>query len=80
MYVMQSKLTLRMEDAVIRKAKRIAKQKGQSVSRIFSDYIAAETEDVEMKELPPVTASMVGVLAAEVDDLDYKQYLEEKYL
>jgi hypothetical protein len=80
MYVMHSKLTLRMEDAVIRKAKRIAKQKGQSVSRIFSDYIAAETEDVEMEELPPVTASMVGVLSSEVDDSDYKQYLEEKYL
>ena len=80
MYVMQSKLTLRMEDAVIRKAKRIAKRKGQSVSRIFSDYIATETEDVEIEELPPVTASMVGVLSSEVDDSDYKKYLEEKYL
>jgi len=80
MYVMQSKLTLRMEDAVIRKAKRIAKQRGLSVSRIFSDYISTESEDSLMEDLPPLTASMVGAIGQDVEESDYREYLEEKYL
>ena len=81
---MQSKLTLRMEDTVIRKAKRLAKSRGKSVSRIVSEYIADEPEDMAVEELPPVTASMVGILARDgnrvVDEGSYKEYLEKKYL
>lgn len=80
---MQSKLTLRMEDAVIRKAKRLAQKRGKSVSRIISEFISDEPDDMSLEELPPVTASMVGILGREEGregEAEYKKYLEEKYL
>ena len=80
MYVMQSKLTLRMEDAVITKAKRLAKKQGKSVSKVISDYITKEPEDMTVEELPPITASMIGALGGQVIEDDYKKHLEEKYL
>jgi len=82
-YVMQSKLTLRMEDSVIRKAKRLARKKGKSVSRMVSDYIAQTEDTDEETPLPPVTASMLGVLAGKAGEADedaYRQYLAEKHL
>ena len=80
LYVMQTKLTLRMEDSVIRKAKRLARNRGTSVSRLISEYITNEPDDRTIKELPPVTASMVGVLGEKGKEEDYKKYLEDKYL
>lgn len=76
---MQSKLTLRMEDAVIRKAKRLSRRRGESVSKIISDYITEQGEELDMEELPPVTSSMVAVLSPEAEEADYKRYLEKKY-
>lgn len=80
---MQSKLTLRVEDAVIRKAKLIAKKRGTSVSRIFGDFISSQMEDLPSQELPPLTSSMLGVIRKggnSVDEDDYNKHLEEKYL
>jgi hypothetical protein len=79
-YVMQAKLTLRMEESVIRKAKRLARKRGKSVSKIISEYITDEPDEQLVEELPPVTASMVGVLGHEAKEQDYKKHLEEKYL
>jgi len=78
-YGMQSKLTLRMDESVIRKAKRLAKKRGKSVSRIVSEYITEEPDEKMVDELPPFTASMVGVLGRAVEEQDYKKHLEEKY-
>ena len=80
---MQSKLTLRVEDAVIRKAKLLAKKRGTSVSRIFGDFISSQTEDLPGEDLPPLTSSMLGVVRkgdSTVKKDDYRKYLEEKYL
>ena len=38
---METKLTLRLEDKLIRKAKKLAKDRGKSVSRMVADYIVA---------------------------------------
>ncbi|MCH6258086.1 DUF6364 family protein [Puniceicoccaceae bacterium K14] len=80
---MQSKLTLRVEEAVIRKAKLLAKKRGTSVSRIFGDFIATQTDDLPSDDLPPVTASMLGAIrkrGVDVDEDDYGKHLEDKYL
>lgn len=83
LYVMQTKLTLRVDDAVVRKAKRIALKQGTSVSRIFSDYISEVDDNQEFKEIGPITKSMIGVLAGidhGNDKEEYRDHLEEKYL
>ncbi len=80
---MQTKLTLRLEDGIIRKAKRIAKKRRTSVSRIVSDYFAALDGDGSEHDLPRRTRSMVGVLQSSKDTVNedsYRKYLESKYL
>jgi hypothetical protein len=79
---MQTKLTLRVEETVVRKAKRLAKTRGTSVSRIFCDYIIAQDADRPADNLPPLTASMLGVLNTahqSVVEEDYRQHLEAKH-
>ena len=80
---MKNKLTLRLDDSLIRRAKKRAKQKGTSVSQMVADYFALiETEQSTTdRDLPPITASLTGILKnKEVQEEDYKRHLEEKYL
>jgi hypothetical protein len=78
---MQSKLTLRMDDQLIYRAKKIAAKKGKSVSQMVSDYVAGlEENNFDKTELTPLVKSLKGVLRdKKVDRGDYFRYLEEKY-
>lgn len=80
---MKSKLTLRLDDSLIKRAKKHAKQKGTSVSQMVADYFALiDNEKVSInEELPPITASLSGIVKeADIQEQDYKTYLEEKHL
>lgn len=80
---MKSKLTLRLEESLIKRAKKRAKQKGTSVSQMVADFFAiVDKESTEPRnELPPVTASLVGIMKnSDVREEDYKAHLEDKYL
>ena len=79
---MNTKLTLRMDDAVIQKAKMEAKRRGKSVSRMVAEFIESiATRPDSEKVLPPTTASLVGILKGkEISKDDYKAHLREKYL
>lgn len=78
---MQSKLTLRLDDSLIKQAKIFAKQHEKSLSQVVSDYFQLLTKDVESTETPSITQSLIGVLgSADVTLDDYKRHLEEKYL
>lgn len=80
---MKTKLTLRLEDGIIRKGKRIAKKKKTSVSSLVADYFSALEDDTGELELPRRTRSMVGVLQGgkeAVSEDSYRRYLESKYL
>lgn len=80
---MQTKLTLRMDEAVIRKAKLLAKRNGSSVSRLFGDFIISQSMNLPKDEdLPPITASMLGALCGNdfnLNEEDYYKHLEEKH-
>lgn len=83
MYVLQTKLTLRLEKRLIERAKRIARREGKSVSGMVADYFRALSAEPEMPEedLPPITRALKGSLkGAGVDEEDYRRYLEKKYL
>jgi len=80
-YVMKTKLTLRMDDTLVRKAKSVAKMRGKSVSLMLSEYIDSFGRDIpDEHDLPPVTSSLLGVLKDKsVSEDDYKKHLLEKY-
>ena len=79
---MNTKLTLRMDEATVRKAKLEAKSRGKSLSRMVAEFIESIGSRPNMEEeLPPTTASLVGILKGhEISEDDYKAHLREKYL
>lgn len=80
---MKNKLTLRLDDSLIQRAKKRAKQKGTSVSQMVADYFALmESEEPPTDhDLPPITASLTGILKGQdIQEEEYKKHLEEKYL
>jgi hypothetical protein len=79
---MNTKLTLRMDENIVRKAKIEAKRRGKSVSRMVAEFIESiGLEQTSEKDLPPTTASLVGILKGkEISEEDYKTHLREKYL
>lgn len=79
---MNTKLTLRMDEDVIRGAKIYAERSGQSVSRLVEDYLRALGRGARTpgKELTPRVASLLGALKGSiVSEDDYYEYLEKKY-
>ncbi len=80
MYVMNTKLTLRMDEDIVRKAKIEAKRRGKSVSRMVAEFIESiGLQQNSERDLPPITASLVGILKdKEISEEDYKTRLREK--
>ncbi len=80
---MNTKLTLRMDDSLIKSAKEYSAKTGKSVSRIVADLfeIIKNEELKKDSELPPTVRSLYGALKGKaVNEKDYKKHLEEKYL
>ena len=83
---MNTKLTLTIEQSVIEKAKRYAKQKERSLSDLIENYLKAITKDsdseVVVKETP-IVQSLKGSFQLP-ENFDYKdelaKRLSEKYL
>lgn len=82
---MDTKLTLRLEDNLIKNAKKFAKGKDSSLSKIVSNYfrsilISQKEENIES----PVLSEITGVLSSKADSKklfkNYKKHIEEKYL
>lgn len=81
---MKTKLTLRLDEKLIKQAKKYAGEKGVSLSSLVAHYFAAIQKQTEKKtgqpELPPVTASLSGILKGkDIDEKEYKLYLGKKH-
>lgn len=74
-----AKLTLSVDDQVVTKAKRYAKQQGVSVSEMVESYLSAVAEpNVQTSAVTPILRSLRGSLKkARVEE--YRQYLTTKY-
>lgn len=80
---MQTKLTLRLEEDLIVKAKKLAQQRGKSLSKLVAEFFSYITsKDMpDPSEPPPIVKSMVGILAdSKIEESAYKEYLEKKHL
>jgi hypothetical protein len=78
---MQTKLTLRLDSRLIRRAKRYAARSGKSVSTVVADYfIALDAPPDDAGALPPRVRSLLGALAdTDLDEAAYRRYLESKH-
>jgi len=84
------KLTLRLEGELIDRAKRIAEERGTSVSKMVAGFFEsienpqATEEDLKSSELGEITRRLRGSIKSiehtgGQDEQDYRRYLERKY-
>jgi hypothetical protein len=83
---MNTKLTLRLDEDLIQKAKRYSDASGKSLSKLVADYFALiETaRDENRAVLPPKVRALLGALApasgsSPADEREYRRHLEEKH-
>ena len=84
---MKTKLTLTIEEEIIKRAKKYAKDKNHSLSGIIENYLKILTKEEQKgktKKLNPVVQSLKGSFKMPEKDMDYKKELrdrlEKKYL
>ena len=82
---MNTKLTLTIDESVIERAKKYAKDKENSLSSIVENYLKVLTKEnsVQETELTPIVKSLKGSFTLNAD-FDYKKEitktLSDKYL
>lgn len=79
---MQTKLTLRVDDRLVRQAKAYAHHRGKSVSGIVADYFArlGGKAAPANEALSPAVRSLCGALAGKrISKDDYRRFLREKH-
>jgi hypothetical protein len=82
---MDTKLTLRLNDSVIERAKIYARSHRVSLSKIIESYLDSITKQKEVEKrvsITPLVESLSGVIDLPADfdyKKEYRDYLEEKY-
>jgi hypothetical protein len=79
---MQTKLTLRVDDRLVHRAKAYARRRGKSVSSIVADYFARLGDKPTQADqaLSPAVRSLAGSLAGKnITKEDYRRHLREKH-
>jgi hypothetical protein len=83
---MNTKLTLTIEQEIIKRAKEYAKDKNRSLSDIIENYLKILTKEEskeKAKKLNPIVKSLKGSFKMPKKDMDYRKELrtrlEEKY-
>jgi hypothetical protein len=82
---MSTKLTLRLDEDLIKIAKKTAKAKRTSISKMVTDYFTVIS--LQEKKEPvesPILSEIAGVLSSQKNNKkllrSHKQHLEDKYL
>jgi macrodomain Ter protein organizer (MatP/YcbG family) len=80
---MDTKLTLKLEQSVIEKAKDYAKRQKTSLSRLIENYLLDITdEEATQEKITPLVRSLSGIIDLPNDydhKKDYTDYLTKKY-
>jgi hypothetical protein len=80
---MNTKLTLRLDEALIERAKQHAQQRHTSVSQMVSEYFSLLNSDPTpgaVRSEAPTVARLRGALrGADLAREDYRSYLEHKH-
>lgn len=82
---MATKLTLRLDEKLIDRAKKVAKVKGVSLSRLVSDYFKSiSSKQRQENAASPILSEISGILSSKAERKkllkSYKKHIEDKYL
>ncbi|WP_429885995.1 DUF6364 family protein [Geoalkalibacter halelectricus] len=80
---MKKKLTLSLDESVIEEAKKFARRRHKSLSRMVESYLRQVAHgNPPDEDITPLVAELSGVLSppsAEQGRQEYRDYLREKY-
>lgn len=79
---METKLTLKLNSVVIERAKKYAKDKNTSLSKLIENYLGFLTEPNDDNEVTPLVKSLSGIIDLPGDydyKNNYKNHLLKKY-
>ena len=79
------KLTLRVDETLIRNAKRLARARKVSLSRMVSDYFKSISAQQNKEVIDsPILSEIAGILSLKTNNKkllkSYKRHIEDKYL
>jgi hypothetical protein len=80
---METKLTLRIDEKLIHRAKMYARKSGKSVSQLVADFfvLLSSAEEKKSLDVTPKVKSLRGAFRGADFSLDhYRRHLEDKYL
>jgi hypothetical protein len=79
--VMETKLTLKLDQSVIQSVKQYAEKNNRSLSKLVEDYFRnLISENEPQKHFSPLVEELSGVISEnDIKNLDYVSYLEQKY-
>lgn len=72
------KLTLTVDEDVVRRAKALARRWDTSVSALVEERLRGLT-DPEASDGTPLVAQLTGTLPSDADEGEYRDHLEEKH-
>ncbi len=77
---MTTKLTLSLEESVIKEAKSVAKNKGKSLSNLIENYLRSLIQQKENSEIEisPVVKKLVGCVKPIDSNSNYKEVVAEE--
>ena len=81
---MHTKLTLRLDEELIERTKKIAKARNSSLSEMVTDFFKSITgsykgEDISSPVLSEISGILAGKHGAKALRGEYKRHIEEKY-
>ena len=75
---MNTKLTLSIEEHIIKKAKEYAKKSGRSLSEIIESYLKILTKEQKDKRITSLTVNTLKGSFKKPKSFDYKELLKEE--
>ena len=79
---MDTKLTLKLDNSIIEKAKNYAKKKNTSLSKLIESYLGKLVTPNDTNEVTPLVKSLSGVIDLPKNfdtKKEYKKHLSNKY-
>lgn len=73
-----AKLTLSVDEEVVARAKKLAAQRGTSVSNLVERYLDQLTSEPAAGDAPPVLSRLRGILRG-ADPSEHRRHLERKF-
>lgn len=79
---MDTKLTVKLNSDVIERAKKYAKKKNTSLSKLIESYLGLLIEPKEENEITPLVKSLSGIISLPKNynaKKDYNNHISKKY-